>query len=430
LNDASTGFLLGLLVFLIIFSALFSSSETAMMSLNRFRLKHLRKSHPAADRAARLLERPDKLIGLILIGNNAVNILAALVAGILFSRWFGADAGVWVTTLLLTFIMLVFAEVTPKTIAAVHPEPIAFPISRLLKFLLLIFGPAVSALNWLTNSLVRLFGIDPTKLNDYHLSSEELRTVVDEAGNLIPDHNQFMLLGILDLERVTVNDIMVPRSEVVGLNLEQPIKELVQIITASEHTRLPVYQGDINNVVGTLHLRKFNRILHAGGESITKAAIMRFSKEPYFVPENTPLSVQLLNFRKQKRRLGFIVDEYGDIEGMVTIDDLLEEIVGSYTMTQEDEIQTITKIRENKYLIDGGMSLREINKDTLWELPTEGAKTLNGLVMEHLEALPDGLVCLMLEGQYQLETLSLGDKVIEKMRVTRVPVTPIKDEES
>jgi len=429
LNDASTGSLLGLLVFLIILSALFSSSETAMMSLNRFRLKHLRKSNPAANRAALLLERPDKLIGLILIGNNAVNILAALVAGILFSRWFGAEAGVWLTTILLTIIMLVFAEVTPKTIAAVHPEPIAFPISRLLKFLLLIFGPAVSALNWLTNALVRLFGIDPTKLNDYHLSSEELRTVVDEAGNLIPDHNQFMLLGILDLERVTVNDIMVPRSEIVGLNLEQPIKELVQIITASEHTRLPVYQGDINNVLGTLHLRKFNRILHAGGESITKAAIKRFSKEPYFVPENTPLSVQLLNFRKQKRRLGFIVDEYGDIEGMVTVDDLLEEIVGSYTMTQEDDDQTITKICENDYLIDGGMSLREINKDTQWELPTEGAKTLNGLVMEHLEALPDGLVCLMLEGQYRLETLSLGDKVIEKMRVTRIPVLPQKENE-
>ncbi len=202
MNDASTGSLLGLLVFLIILSALFSSSETAMMSLNRFRLKHLRKSNPAANRAALLLERPDKLIGLILIGNNAVNILAALVAGILFSRWFGAEAGVWLTTILLTIIMLVFAEVTPKTIAAVHPEPIAFPISRLLKFLLLIFGPAVSALNWLTNALVRLFGIDPTKLNDYHLSSEELRTVVDEAGNLIPDHNQFMLLGILDLERL------------------------------------------------------------------------------------------------------------------------------------------------------------------------------------------------------------------------------------
>ena len=430
MNDASTGFLLGLLVFLIILSALFSSSETAMMSLNRFRLKHLRKTHTAADRAARLLERPDKLIGLILIGNNAVNILAALVAGILFTRWFGAEAGVWVTTLLLTFIMLVFAEVTPKTIAAVHPEPIAFPISRLLKFLLLIFGPAVSALNWLTNSLVRLFGIDPTKLNDYHLSSEELRTVVDEAGNLIPDHNQVMLLGILDLERVTVNDIMVPRNEIVGLNLEQPIKELVQIITASEHTRLPVYQGDINNVVGTLHLRKFNRILHAGGESITKAAIKRFSKEPYFVPENTPLSVQLLNFRKQKRRMGFIVDEYGDIEGMVTIDDLLEEIVGSYTMTQEDDDQTIARIRENEYLIDAGMSLREINKETQWELPTEGAKTLNGLAMEHLEALPDGLVCLMLADQYRLETLSLGDKVIEKMRVVRIPPAQDKNVDS
>ncbi len=401
-----------------------------MMSLNRFRLRHLRKTQPAADRAARLLDRPDRLIGLILIGNNAVNILAALVAGILFTRWFGAEAGVWVTTFLLTFIMLVFAEVTPKTIAAVHPEPIAFPISRLLKFLLWILGPAVTTLNWVTNSLVRLFGIDPTKLNEYHLSSEELRTVVDEAGNLIPDHDQDMLLGILDLERVTVNDIMVPRSEIIGLNLEMPIEDLVQIITASDHTRLPVFQGDINNVIGTLHLRKFNRILHAGGESITKAAIKRFSKEPYFVPENTPLSVQLLNFRKHKRRLGFIVDEYGDIEGMVTIDDLLEEIVGSYTMTQEGENQTITRIRENEYLIDGGMALREINKETQWELPTEGAKTLNGLALEYMEMLPDGLVCLTLEGQYRIETLAMGNNFIEKMRVSRTAPSIKKESEN
>lgn len=420
MNDASTSFLIGLLVFLIILSALFSSSETAMMSLNRFRLRHLRKTNPAADRAARLLERPDRLIGLILIGNNSVNILAALVAGILFSRWFGPDAGVWVTTLLLTFIMLIFAEVTPKTIAAVHPEPIAFPISRLLKFLLWILGPAVTTLNWLTNSLVRLFGIDPTKLSDHHLSSEELRTVVDEAGNLIPDHDQDMLLGILDLERINVNDIMVPRNEIIGLNLELPIKELLKTITGSDHTRLPVYQGDINNMFGTLHLRRFNHVLHAGGESITKAAIKRFSKEPYFVPENTPLSVQLVNFRKQKRRMGFIVDEYGDIEGMITIDDLLEEIVGSYTTTQEDADQTISKIRDNEYLIDGSMSLREINKETGWALPTEGAKTLSGLALERLEMLPEGLVCLKIEDEYRVETLALGEKIIEKMHVARV----------
>ena len=420
MNDASTGFLLGLLVFLIILSALFSSSETAMMSLNRFRLKHLRKTNSSADRAARLLERPDRLIGLILIGNNAVNILAALVAGILFTRWFGADAGVWVTTLLLTFIMLIFAEVTPKTIAAVHPERIAFPMSRLLKALMSVFGFVVVFLNWITNNLVRLAGIDPTKLDEQHMSSDELRTVVDEAGNLIPDQNQDMLLGILDLEKITVNDIMIPRNDIAGLNLEEPVDELVKTIVNSDFTRLPVYEGDINNIVGTLHLRKVNRVLHGSEETITKEAIKRFSREPYFIPENTALSVQLMNFRKQKRRIGFIVDEYGDVEGMVTIDDLLEEIVGSYTTSQTEHSSLIEKVSDSEFLIDGGVSLRDINKEAKWSLPTDGAKTLNGLAIEHLEALPDGLVSFMIGDQYRLEAVLLGDKMIEKIRVIRL----------
>lgn len=420
MNDASTSFLLGLLVFLIILSALFSSSETAMMSLNRFRLKHLRKENHAADRAARLLERPDRLIGLILIGNNAVNILAALVAGILFTRWFGPDAGVFVTTLLLTFIMLIFAEVTPKTIAAVHPEKIAFPVSALLKVLMWIFGFLVVLVNWVTNNLVRLFGIDPTKLDDQHISSDELRTVVDEAGQLIPDQNQDMLLGILDLEKITVNDIMIPRNEIIGLDLEAPVEELLQTIMNSDHTRLPVYSNDINNIVGTLHLRKINRVLHQGSDTITREAIKRFSREPYFIPENTALSVQLLNFRKHKRRVGFIVDEYGEVEGMVTIDDVLEEIVGNYTTSVHAEEQFIEKINDQEYLIDGGMSLRDINKETQWSLPTEGAKTLNGLALEYLEALPDGAVSFTVDNDYRCEAITLGDKVIEKIKVKKL----------
>lgn len=421
MNDASTGFLIGLLVFLIIVSALFSSSETAMMSLNRFRLRHLRKSNPAAERAAQLLDRPDRLIGLILIGNNAVNILAALVAGILFSRWFGVDKGVWLTTVLLTFIMLVFAEVTPKTIAAVHPERIALPMTRPLKILMWLFSFIVVFINWITNNMVRMLGIDPTKLDDQHMSSEELRTVVDEAGNLIPDQNQDMLLGILDLEKITVNDIMIPRNEVVGIDLESPIEELIKTITGSDYTRLPVYEGDINKIVGTLHLRKINRVLHGGENAVTKEAIKRFSREPYFIPENTALSVQLMQFRKHKRRVGFIVDEYGDVEGMVTIDDLLEEIVGSYTTSQAQEDSIIEQVSTDEYIIDGGVSLRDINKETKWSLPTDGAKTLNGLAIEQLEALPDGIVSFNINDEYRMEAIELGDKVIEKIRVTHRP---------
>lgn len=420
MNDASTGFLLGLFVFLILTSALFSSSETAMMSLNRFRLKHLRKHHRGAERAARLLDRPDRLIGLILIGNNAVNILATLVAGILFARWFGSEKAVWLTTVVLTIIMLVFAEVTPKTIAAVHPERIAFPVTRLLKALMWLFTPVVASLNWITNALVRLIGVDPTKLDDQHISTDELRTVVDEAGNLIPDQNQGMLLGILDLENVTVNDIMIPRNEIIGLDLSCPIDELIQTIVNSEHTRVPVYEGDINNIVGTLHLRKINRVLHGGSNAITIEAIKRFSHQPYFIPENTPLSVQLMNFQKQKRRVGFIVDEYGGVEGMITIDDVLEEIVGTYTNQQTTPDEEIEKIGPSVYLIDGAASLRDINKLTKWSLPTERAKTLNGLALEHLEALPDGVVSFNIEDDYRIEAVALGDKVIEKMRVIKL----------
>ena len=419
MNDASAGFLISLLIFLILLSALFSSSETAMMSLNRFRLKHLRKTNRSAERAARLLERPDRLIGLILIGNNAVNILAALVAGELFSRWFGEAYGVWATTVLLTFIMLVFAEVTPKTVAAVHPERIAFPVSRLLKLLMSMFSWLVTGLNWITNKLVRAFGIDPTKLDEAQISSEELRTVVDEAGNLIPDQNQDMLLGILDLEKVSVNDIMIPRNEIVGLDLTAPVPELLKTILNSKHTRLPVYEGDINNIVGTLHLRKINRVLQSGSENISAEAIKRFSRKPYFIPENTVLSVQLMNFQKQKRRVGYIVDEYGEVLGLVTIDDVLEEIVGSYT-TSEQAGGHIQKISASEYLIDGTASIRDINKETKWDLPTEGAKTINGLALEFLEALPDGAVAFQIGNHYRLEAITMGDKFIDRIRVTKM----------
>ncbi|MCL4167183.1 UNVERIFIED_CONTAM: hypothetical protein GTU68_009334, partial [Idotea baltica] len=339
-----------------------------MMSLNRYRLKHLRKRNRDARRAAKLLDRPDRLIGLILIGNNAVNILAALVAGILFTRWFGDAAGIWLTTILLTIIMLVFAEVTPKTIAAVHPERIAFPASRILKALLALFSPLVLAVNWITNSLVKLTGVDPTKLDDTQISSEELRTVVDEAGQLIPDQHQDMLLGILDLEKMSVNDIMIPRNEIVGLDLDSPIEELRRVVLDSKYTRLPVYQNDINNIIGVLHTRSINRILKDGHQALSVESIKRFSEQPYFAPENTKLSTQLLNFQKSKSRVGFVVDEYGDIEGLIMLDDLLEEIVGDYTTSEADDA-LIENIGPNQFMIDGAALIRDINKETGWKLP-------------------------------------------------------------
>ncbi len=416
LNDASTASLLGLLVFLIFLSAFFSSSETAMMSLNRFRLRHLRKHHRGARRAARLLERPDRLIGLILIGNNAVNILAALVAGIVFGRWFGTEAGLWLTTILLTLIMLVFAEVTPKTMAAMHPERVAFPAARILKLLLFLFLPLVIFVNWMTNSLARLFGVDPTQVAREQISPDELRTVVDEAGHLIPEQHQDMLINILDLEKVTVNDIMIPRNEIVGLDLDQDIDKLLRHILDSEYTRLPVYYGDINKVVGTLHLRRMNRILRSGDHKVTKEAIKRFTREPYFVPENTPLNVQLINFQKLRRRIGFVVDEYGEVEGLVTLDDILEEIVGDYTTNVDEGDDEFTKLGDMEYLVDGRASLRDFNKITGWTLPTHGPRTLSGYLIEHIEAIPDGAACHQ-AGTLRFEIQEVADKVILKVRV-------------
>lgn len=422
MNDASTGALIGLLVFLILLSAFFSSSETAMMSLNRFRLRHMRKHHAGARRAARLLDRPDRLIGLILIGNNAVNILAALVAGIIFARWFGEEAGIVVTTILLTLIMLIFAEVTPKTVAVSHPERLAFPASRILKPLLTLMLPVVVLTNWLTNALARLFGVEPTLVHGDQISPDELRTMVDEAGHLIPDQHQHMLLNILDLEKVTVNDIMIPRNEILGLDLEQDMDKLVRIILDSEYTRLPVYEGDINNLVGTLHLRRMNRVLRSGDKAVTKEAIKRFTKDPYFIPENTPLTIQLVNFQKARRRMGFVVDEYGEIEGMATLDDILEEIVGEYTTNVDDEEEDFSQLSEVEYMVDGRASLREFNKVTSWELRTDGPRTLSGFLIEHLEAIPDGPVCLQ-HDPLRFEILEMAEKVILKVKVWKFKAT-------
>ena len=426
MNDASTGFLLGLLFFLILLSAFFSSSETAMFSLNKFRLRHLRKHRADAERVARLLERPDRLIGVILIGNNAVNILAALVAGILFARWFGPEAGIWVTTILLTIIMLVFAEVTPKTLAAVNPERLAYPFSAVLAILLHPLSPmfwVLVSLNWVTNGILRLFGVNATEVQREQISPEELRTVVDEAGHLIPDQHQDMLLNILDLEQMTVDDIMVPRNEITGLDLEQNIEDVLKQILESDFTRLPVYEGDINHIVGTLHLRRMNRMLKDGSETITRESIKQFVKKPYFVPESTPLSLQLINFQKRKQRLGFVVDEYGEVMGLVTLDDLLEEIVGDYTTTVTDDEEEIVQVARDEFLVDGSAFIRDLNKLARWKLPTTGPKTISGLLVEHLEAIPDGPFCCHL-GSNHFEVMSMSDKLIGRCRVWRRRAVP------
>ncbi len=415
MDDASLSFLFGLLFFLIVCSAFFSSSETGMMSLNRYRLRHLVKSeHRAAIRASRLLDRPDRLIGVILIGNNLVNIMAASIATVVAVRLWG-DAGIAIATIALTLVILIFAEVTPKTLAAVHPERIAFPAAFILQPLLKLMYPAVWLINGITNGLLRLLGVNVERGQEDHLSTEELRTIVNEAGALLPRRKQSMMLSILDLENVTVADIMVPRNEVVGIDIDDDLEAILALICHSEHTRLPVYKGDINKVIGILHLRNMARVLNS--ETFSKAALLQEAREPYFVPESTPLQTQLLNFQKEGRRIGLVVDEYGDIQGICTLEDILEEIVGELSETRRVENQDIHPQDDGTFFIDGSATIREINKAMSWDLPIDGPKTLNGLITETLEFIPSSNVCLTI-GQYRVETIQVQDNFIKMARVS------------
>lgn len=388
-----------------------------MMSLNRYRLRHLaKKGHRGALRVTELLHRPDRLLGLILIGNNLVNIFASIIVAVIGLRLYG-DAGVTIGGLLLTLVLLVFSEVTPKSVAALYPERISFFSSLILRPLAFVLAPAVALINGMSNGISRLFGLKVVHSAIEHLHPDELRTVVDEAGDLIPDQHQGMLLNILDLEKSTAEDIMIPRNEVEGLDLERPVSELLQQIRSSDYTRLPIYEGDINNVVGILHLRNAARFLLGDDQAVTLGSIREFANEPYFVPETTPLHTQLLNFQQQKCRMALVVDEYGEVQGIVTLEDLLEEIVGDFTTNvAEEEDQDIIPQDDGSYLIDGGAFVRDVNRALDWELPLEGPKTLNGLAMEYLESIPDGNIGFEIDG-YRFETTEITDKMIAWMQV-------------
>jgi Mg2+/Co2+ transporter CorB len=383
-----------------------------MMAINRYRLKHLcKKGDPGAQRVEQLLRRPDRLIGLILIGNNLANNFAAALTTVIAIRLMG-DSGVAVGGIVLTLFMLVFAEVTPKTAATLYPERISFFASIILKPLAIILAPAVLLVNGIANSVTKLFGIDKAHSSIEHLDPEELRTVVDEAGELIPDQHQGMLLNILDLEKSTVEDIMIPRNEVEGLDLDDDIDTLLTKIRTSEYTRLPIYRGDLNEVTGILHLRNSARFLHGDDSNITVADFQAHADEPYFVPEATPLHTQLMNFQQQKFRIALVVNEYGEVQGVVTLEDLLEEIVGDFTTNAaEDEGQDIIPLDNGWYKIHGSTFVRDINRTLGWSLPLDGPKTLNGLAMEHLENIPDANISFALE-QYIFETVDITDKMI------------------
>jgi len=421
LDNISIQMLFIILGILILISAYFSGSETGMMSLNRYRLRHLEKEkHKGAKRVSKLLKRPDRLIGLILIGNNLVNIAASAIATIIalrLSRELGVseDISVLIATIVLTLIVLIFAEVTPKTLAALYPEKIAFPSSILLSLLLKILLPLVIAVNWITNGILMLLGISSEQREQHSLSSEELRTVVNESGALLHEQDQSMLMSILDLEKVSVDDIMIPRSELVGIDVNDDWKKIQKQLTQANHTRVLLYRDNIDDVVGYIHARDALKLLSKS--QFTKATLLRAVRELYFIPEGTPLNIQLLKFQHAKERLGLVVDEYGDIQGLVTLEDILEEIVGDFTTTQtptpSDEV---TLQPDGSYLVDGSASIRDVNKEMSWLLPTDGPKTLNGLIIEHLEDIPQSNISVRIAG-YPIEIVDASENRIKSVRV-------------
>ena len=407
--------LYGTLIGLIVLSAFFSSSETGLMMLNRYRLRHLVKSgHPGARRAADLLDKPDRLIGLILLFNNAVNLLASSLVTIIALRH-GGDAALAVGTGLLILVILIFAEVTPKTLAARHPERIAFPAAWVYVPLLRIFYPLVWIVNVIANFFLRMLGVKPEQSASLSLSREELRTVLDEAGSRIPERHQKMLISILDLEKVTVEDIMVPRNEISGIDLDDDWDSIRKQISESAYTKLPVYRGNLDNVLGFIHLRQVIRLL--GQDEIDKNDFEKTIRRTYFTPITTPLHTMMMNFQKNRQRIGLVVDEYGDIQGLITLEDILEEIVGEFTTDPSQFSRDIHPQEDGTWLVDGSINLRMLNRLLATQFPIDGPKTLNGLVLEYLEHIPEPGTSVLI-ANHPLEIIQTKEQAIKTVRIS------------
>jgi Mg2+/Co2+ transporter CorB len=420
-DHAPTGLLLALIAVLLVLSAFFSSTETALMSLNRYRLRHqARSGHRGARLAEWLLQRPDRLIGLILLGNTAVNLGAAALVTVLALR-LGGEGAILVGTLILTVVVLIFGEVAPKTIAALNPPRVALPAALIYYPLLKIAYPLVWLLNLIANGLLRLVGVRPDQIASHSLSAEELRTVVAEAGVMVPRSHQRMLLSILDLDAITVDDIMVPRQEIVGLDLDRSWAENLAAIQTSPHDRLPVYREDIDNIVGVTRVRDLLPELAKG--ELTQALLLERIREPYFVPEGTPLTKQLLNFQQHRRRSAFVVDEYGDVQGLITTQDIVNELVGELDRDATAVDLGVTKESDRSYVVDASANVRQLNRVMNWNLPTDGPKTLNGLIVEQLETIPESGTGVTV-ADYPIEILDTSEHGIKRVRVFAPGSTP------
>ena len=417
--DPSPSLLLGLLALCLALSAFFSGTETALMSINRYRLRTLaRQGHRGALLAEKLLARPDRLIGLILLGNNLANNLAATIVALLVldtwgEEWVAVGAGV------VTLVMLIFCEVGPKTYGALHPQSVTLRSVYVYKALHFVLYPAVWLINRMTNAMLMLVGIRGDQVaQQTALSREELRTVVAEAGAMIPSSHQQMLMSILDLERITVDDIMIPRSDVIGIDLNDDWSAILERLRETQHTRLPVYEGELDKLIGVLHMKRVANELARG--RLTREAVREIAaqRDAHYVPEGTTLNAQLLNFQRDRRRFGFVVDEYGDVLGLITLEDLLEEIVGEFTTDPgvTASHRNVRREADGSFIVTGSATIRAINRAMKWKLPTDGPKTLSGLIVEHLESIPESGTALRI-GDYSIEVVQIADNTVRTARI-------------
>jgi Mg2+/Co2+ transporter CorB len=415
MNDFPIGALVAIIV-LIALSAFFASTETALMSLNRYRLRHqAQNGNRSARLAEKLLSRPDRLIGIILLGNTFANFAAAgLMATVAYQQW--GDAGVAISTVVVSIFMFVFGELAPKTYGAIHPERLALPASWVYAVLVRVLYPVVWLANLAANGLLKLLGVAPEKTASHSLSADELRTVVAEANAMIPQRHQSMLINILDLEKVTVDDIMVPRNEIAGIDADSDWDDILDALRSSSHTRLPVYESSLDNIIGILHMKRVAQALARG--ELTKSQFVELARgrEPYFVPSGTTLNTQLVNFQRLRRRSALVVNEYGDIQGLVTLEDLLEEIVGEFTTDPGMLHKDIHAESDGSYMINGSINVRTLNRRLGWSLPTTGPRTLNGLILEYLETIPDVGTSLRL-GDHSVEILQTADNAVRAVRI-------------
>ena len=416
LEDPSLLSLIVTLVFLLILSGFFSGSETGMMAANKIKLKNLsKKSKNSAKRALELLKKPDQLLSAILVGNNFANILASAIVTIIFLNYL--DASVLLGSIILTIVILIFSEITPKTMAAIKPESFATRSSFLLKILIKVFKPLIFLTNSISKIILKIFNLNAEDVsNNDNLNTEELKTLLDESGQLIPKQYRKMLSSVLGMEELIVEDIMIPTSELIGINVRQNSKNAEKIIESTEYTRLPVFDNSIDNLIGILHLKDSHAFIE---ELENKKEFKKILQETYFVSQSTALMKQLREFLSNNQSIALVVDEYGEIQGLISIEDIFKEIVGKFGSAKEELKKEFIKLKDGSILTDGNSKIRDLNKYIDWKIPEDNSKTINGLITEYLDEIPQANLCLEIDS-YRFEILELDENLISKIKIIKI----------